>query len=60
MFIVKVTYKNGKTDTAKLPYARSEWAARATFREYTTPHVGTAYARAELWHDDKLLDKAVS
>lgn len=60
MFIVVITYKNGVTNKAKLPYARSEWAARMTFREYTTPHVGTAYARAELWHGDKLLAKAVS
>lgn len=60
MFTVVVTYKNGVTNKAKLPYARSEWAARMTFSEYTVPHVGTAYARAELWCGDKLLAKAVS
>lgn len=60
MFTVVVTYKNGVTNSAKLPYARSEWAARMTFGEHTVPHVGTAYASAELWHGDKLLAKAVS
>lgn len=60
MFIVKVTYKNGATDSAKMPYARSEWAARMTFGEYTVPHVGTTYASAELWHDGKCIAKAVA